>query len=65
MDYTKSLINSAKGKLCDICKEYISELEADDSEFHYTKTSAKHDVFVHKNVGIKLMGSQGSKEGFV
>lgn len=64
MEYTKSLINLAKGKRCDICKDIISDLQAENNEFHYTKTRAKHDVFVHKNCWSKANGKL-SKQGGV
>lgn len=39
MKYTPQLITKAKGSLCKICYEYISESEADNQEFQVSKTN--------------------------
>lgn len=52
MEYTKQLINKAKGKRCKICLEYITESEADNCEFQYTHTSGRREVFVHTKCWI-------------
>jgi hypothetical protein len=39
MEYTKQLITKAKGSLCKICFEHISESEAEAQEFQAVKTS--------------------------
>jgi hypothetical protein len=45
--YTPKLIKKAIGKPCGICNGYISESEANNSDFVYSQTRSKHDVFVH------------------
>lgn len=52
MEYTKQLINKAKGKRCNICLEYITESGADNCEFQYTQTSGRREVFVHTKCWI-------------
>lgn len=47
MEYTKQLIDKAKGSRCKICQEHISEAEADNQEFQATKTSRGGYCFVH------------------
>jgi hypothetical protein len=56
MDYDKKLITKAINKRCDICKEPISETEANNCEFHYSRTSGKRDIFVHIKCWIKSWG---------
>lgn len=53
MDYDKKLITKAVNKRCDICKDPITEEEANKCEFHYTRTSGKRDIFVHIKCWIK------------
>lgn len=47
MEYTKQLIEKAKGKSCKICQEHISESEADACEFQAVKTSRGWYCFIH------------------
>lgn len=47
MEHSKQLIKKAKGKLCKICMEYITETEADNCEFEYSLNSSRREVFVH------------------
>jgi hypothetical protein len=47
MEYNKQLINKAKGSLCKICFEHITDSEADNQEFQSSKTSRGGYIFVH------------------
>jgi hypothetical protein len=39
MEYNKQLINKAKGSLCKICFEHITDSEAENQEFQSSKTT--------------------------
>lgn len=47
MEYTKQLIDKAKGSRCKICQEYITEEEAAACEFQANKTTRGSFAFVH------------------
>ena len=53
--YTPQMIRRAIGKQCTICNKYISESEANNKDFHYSKTRHGSEVFVHK----KCFGEEG------
>ena len=53
MEYTKQLIQKAKGKPCKICYEMITESEADGQEFLATKTNLGGIALYIPGVGIK------------
>jgi len=52
MDYDKKLILKAKGSLCKICQDYITETEAANQEFQSTKTSRGGYIFVHSRCWV-------------
>jgi hypothetical protein len=56
MEYDKKLITKASNKRCDICGEYITETEANNCEFQYSRTSSRRDIFVHIKCWIKSWG---------
>lgn len=56
MKYTKQLIDKSIRKKCDICGQEITEQEARDLEFEYSRTKRKTDIFVHKRCWDKLYG---------
>ncbi|MDF2906815.1 MAG: hypothetical protein K0R34_2136 [Herbinix sp.] len=56
MEYDKKLILKAVNKRCDICKNFITEEEANNCELHYSKASSKRDIFVHIKCWIESWG---------
>lgn len=58
MDYDKRLIQKAKGKPCRICYQIITETEADNCEFHYSKTTNRKDKFIHTKCWKNLYGKK-------
>ncbi|MDF2485663.1 MAG: hypothetical protein K0R46_1831 [Herbinix sp.] len=53
MDYDKKLILKAVNKRCDVCKDFITEDEANNCEFYYSRTSGNRDIFVHIKCWLK------------
>jgi hypothetical protein len=47
--YTNSIISKAKAHKCIICDKYFTESEANNKDFHYSKTRHGSEVFVHKS----------------
>lgn len=60
MEYSKQLIQKAKGKPCQICYKAITEIEADACEFECTRTQSRREVFIHskcwsRHYGMKVL----------
>ena len=55
MDYSKQLIDKAKGSRCKICQEYITESEAANQEFQSTKTNRGGYNFIHSRCWVNQM----------
>lgn len=56
MNYTEPLIKKAKDEKCDICYQSITAKEADNQDFHYSRTKRKTDIYVHKKCWESLYG---------
>ena len=54
----RALINKAHGSLCDICDQKISDQEAENGEFEYSKIKRKSDIWVHRHCWDELYGKQ-------
>lgn len=54
--YTAALISKAKGHKCGICDQYFTDSEAENEDFHYSKTKHGTEVFIHKHCWNKTYG---------
>lgn len=61
MEYDKKLILKAINKRCDICKDFITETEANNCEFHYSRTSGKEIFSYISSVGLNHWKSNDAK----